>query len=115
MEAYDRGPTDVALLEETIGTNFERTAQANPDVEALVEVVTGRRWTYAELNDEIDRTAAGLIGLGVEKGERVGIWAPNCAEWTVTQFATAKLGAILVNINPSYRLNELQYALKQSG
>ncbi|MCV7172917.1 AMP-binding protein [Mycobacterium manitobense] len=115
MEAYGRGPTDVALLEETIGTNFERTAQANPDVEALVEVVTGRRWTYAELNDEIDRTAAGLIGLGVEKGERVGIWAPNCAEWTIVQYAAAKIGAILVNINPAYRTHELAYVLEQSG
>ncbi|MCZ8377893.1 AMP-binding protein [Mycobacterium sp. CPCC 205372] len=115
MEAYDRGPTDVALLEETIGTNFERTAQAHPDVEALVEVVTGRRWTYAELNDEIDRTAAGLIGLGVEKGERVGIWAPNCAEWTIVQYAAAKIGAILVNINPAYRTHELAYVLEQSG
>jgi fatty-acyl-CoA synthase len=115
MEAHDRGPTDVALLEETIGTNFERTAQAHPDVEALVEVVTGRRWTYAELNDEIDRTAAGLIGLGVEKGERVGIWAPNCAEWTIVQYAAAKIGAILVNINPAYRTHELAYVLEQSG
>jgi fatty-acyl-CoA synthase len=115
MEAYDRGPTDIALLEETIGTNFERTVQAHPDVDALVEVVTGRRWTYAELNDEIDRTAAGLIGLGVQKGERVGIWAPNCAEWTVVQYAAAKIGAILVNINPAYRTHELAYVLQQSG
>ncbi|MDO3639129.1 AMP-binding protein [Mycolicibacterium arseniciresistens] len=115
MEAYDRGPTDIALLEETIGTNFERTAQAHPDVEALVEVVTGRRWTYAELNDEIDRTAAGFIGLGVEKGDRVGIWAPNCAEWTIVQYAAAKIGAILVNINPAYRTHELAYVLEQSG
>lgn len=115
MEAYDRGPTDVALLEETIGTDFERTVHAHPDVDALVEVVTGRRWTYAELSDEIDRTAAGLIGLGVEKGDRVGIWAPNCAEWTIVQYAAAKIGAILVNVNPAYRTHELAYVLEQSG
>ena len=69
----------------------------------------------AQLRDEVDRCARALIALGVDKGQRVGIWAPNCAEWTITQFATAKIGAILVNINPSYRLNEVQYALNQSG
>ncbi|MGA5463335.1 AMP-binding protein [Mycobacterium sp. NPDC050041] len=115
MEAYDRGPTDVALLEETIGANFERTAQAHPDVDALVEVATGRRWTYAQLDDEINRTAAGLMDLGVQKGDRVGIWAPNCAEWTMVQYAAAKIGAILVNVNPAYRTHELAYVLEQSG
>ncbi len=109
------GPTDVPLLEETIGANFERTVSRCSDREALVEVATGRRWSYAELDDLVNRVARGLIGRGIEAGDRVGVWAPNCAEWTVVQYATAKIGAILVNINPAYRTHELGYALKQSG
>ncbi|MGV0812209.1 AMP-binding protein [Mycolicibacterium boenickei] len=116
MKSYDAGPTDAAVLDETIGVNFERmVAASRPDAEALVEVATGRRWTYAELNGEIDAVARGLMALGVEKGDRVGIWAPNCAEWVMVQLATAKIGAILVNINPAYRTHELAYVLKQSG
>jgi fatty-acyl-CoA synthase len=115
MMSYDAGPTGTPVLEDTIGANFERTAATHPDTDALVEVATGRRWTYAELNDEIDRTARGLMALGVQRGERVGIWAPNCAEWTIVQYATAKIGAILVNINPAYRTHELAYVLTQSG
>ncbi len=115
MKSHDLGPTDIALLEETIGANFERTAAANPDVDALVEMSSKRRWTYAELNDEIDVVARGLMAMGIERGERVGIWAPNCAEWTIVQYATAKIGAILVNINPAYRTHELAYALNKSG
>jgi fatty-acyl-CoA synthase len=115
MKSYDAGPTDTPILEETIGENFERTVRANPDTEALVEVASGRRWTYSELNAEIDVIARGLMALGVDKGERVGIWAPNCAEWTIVQYATAKIGAILVNVNPAYRTHELAYVLKQSG
>lgn len=115
MKSYDAGPTDAAVLEETIGTRFEQVVAAGPGAEALVEVATGRRWTYAELNAEIDALARGLMALGVAKGDRVGIWAPNCAEWVMTQFATAKIGAILVNINPAYRTHELAYVLKQSG
>ena len=102
-------------LEETIGANFERTVRANPDADALVDMTSNRRWTYGELNDEIDVIARGLMALGVERGERVGIWAPNCPEWTIVQYATAKIGAILVNINPSYRTHELAYVLKQAG
>jgi fatty-acyl-CoA synthase len=83
--------------------------------EALVEIATGRRWTYASLNAEVDALAVGLRKAGIGKGDRVGIWAPNCAEWTMVQFATAKVGAILVNINPAYRTHELAYALNQSG
>ena len=86
-----------------------------PDVEALVDVAQGRRWTYAELNADVDVVARGLMALGIEKGDRVGIWAPNCAEWTIVQYATAKIGAILVNINPAYRTHELAYVLNQSG
>src|SRR5689334_20628668 len=115
MKSYDAGPTDIPILAETIGDNFERTVAAHPDVEALVEVASGRRWTYSELNDEINVVARALMALGIEPGERVGIWAPNCAEWTIVQYATAKIGAILVNINPAYRTHELAYVLNQSG
>lgn len=113
--SYDAGPTDAPLLEDTIGANFERIAVGRPDGEALVDVASGRRWAYAELNAEIDTVARGLMALGIEKGDRVGIWAPNCAEWVMVQFASAKIGAILVNINPAYRTHELAYVLKQSG
>ncbi|MGP4055242.1 AMP-binding protein [Mycobacterium sp. 4D054] len=113
--AYDAGPTDTPILEETIGANFERIAAAYPDLEALVDVAGGRRWTYAELDREIDTVAKGLMSLGVDVGDRVAIWAPNCPEWTIVQYATAKIGAILVNINPAYRTHELRYVLEQSG
>ncbi|NGN95575.1 AMP-binding protein [Nocardioides sp. KC13] len=110
-----RGDIDVPLLEETIGANFERTVARHGDREALVEIASGRRWTYASLNADVDALAVGLRKAGIGKGDRVGIWAPNCAEWTMVQFATAKIGAILVNINPAYRTHELAYALNQSG
>ena len=115
MESYAAGETTPPLLEETIGANFERTVAAHGDREALVEVATGRRWTYAELDRDVDALARGLIAAGIAKGDRVGIWAPNCAEWTIVQYATAKVGAILVNVNPAYRTHELAYALNQSG
>ena len=113
--SYAAGPTDVPLLEETIGANFERTATAHPDVEALVDIDSGRRWTYAELNAEIDVVSRALMASDIAPGDRVGIWAPNCAEWTVLQYATAKVGAILVTINPAYRTHELEYVLRHSG
>jgi fatty-acyl-CoA synthase len=115
MESYAAGETTPALLEETIGANFERTATAHADREALVEFATGRRWTWAELDADVDALARGLMAAGVAKGDRVGIWSPNCAEWTVTQFAAAKIGAVLVNVNPSYRTHEFSYAVNQSG
>ncbi|SRX95812.1 AMP-binding domain-containing protein [Nocardioides sp. JS614] [Mycobacterium shimoidei] len=115
MKSYDAGPTDVPILEETIGHNLERMVAVNPDAEALVDVPGSRRWTYREFDDEINLIARGLMGLGIDKGDRVGIWAPNCAEWTIVQYASAKIGAILVNINPAYRTHELTYALNQSG
>jgi fatty-acyl-CoA synthase len=115
MKSYDAGPTDSAILEETIGANFERIASTYPDNDALVDVYQGLRYTYAGLNAEIDIVARGLMAMGIEKGDRVGIWAPNCAQWTVTQYALAKIGAILVNINPAYRTHELGYVLNQSG
>ena len=114
-QSYDGGPTALPILEETIGANFERTASAHPDIEALVDVAQGTRWTYRELNDEIDLVARGLMGYGIGKGDRVGIWSPNRSEWTVVQYASAKIGAILVNVNPSYRTHELAYVLNQSG
>ena len=113
--SYDAGPTDTPILEETIGANFERIAATYPDHAALVDVAGGRRWTYTELDREIDTVAKGLMALGVDKGDRVGIWAPNCPEWTIVQYATAKIGAILVNINPAYRTHELAYVLEQAG
>jgi fatty-acyl-CoA synthase len=113
--ATARGETTPALLEETIGANLEATVARHPDREALVEVASGRRWTWAELDADVDALARGLIAAGVAKGDRVGIWSPNCAEWTLVQYATAKVGAILVNVNPAYRTHELAYALEQSG
>ncbi|ADJ43276.1 fatty-acyl-CoA synthase [Amycolatopsis mediterranei S699] len=113
--SYASGPSEVPLLGDTIGDDFDRTVAADPDREALVEVPTDRRWTYAQLRDDVDALALGLLKTGVVKGDRVGIWAPNMAEWTLLQYATAKIGAILVNINPSYRTHELEYVLKQAG
>ncbi|WP_319456669.1 MULTISPECIES: AMP-binding protein [unclassified Mycobacterium] len=115
MKSYDAGPTDTPVLEETIGANFERIAALHPDGDALVDVAQGQRYTYTELNAEIDLVARGLMALGIEKGDRVGIWAPNCAEWVIVQYAMAKVGAILVNVNPAYRTHELGYVLNQSG
>jgi fatty-acyl-CoA synthase len=115
LPSYASGPSDAPLLRETIGDNFDRTVAADPAREALVEVPTGRRWTFAQLRADVDALALGLLGAGVRKGDRVGIWAPNMAEWTLLQYATAKIGAILVNINPSYRTHEVEYVLKQAG
>jgi fatty-acyl-CoA synthase len=113
--SYASGTSETPLLGQIVGENLERTVARYADREALVESATGRRWTYAQLNADVDEVARGLLGLGVAKGDRVGIWAPNCAEWILIQYATAKLGAILVNINPAYRTHELKYALNQSG
>lgn len=115
MEAYAKGELEPPLLEETIGASFERTVAAYAEREALVEVATGRRWTWAELDRDVDDLARGLVAAGIGKGDRVGIWAPNCAEWTIVQYATAKVGIILVNVNPAYRTHELSYAVNQSG
>jgi fatty-acyl-CoA synthase len=115
MESYAAGETTPALLEETIGSNLERIVAEHGAREALVEVATGRRWTYASLDADVNALARGLVAAGIAKGDRVGIWAPNCAEWTLVQYATAKIGAIIVNVNPAYRTHELAYALNQSG
>ncbi|CAN5851775.1 AMP-binding protein [soil metagenome] len=113
--AQDGGPTDVALLEETIGVSLARTVAEHGDVEALVARHQGVRWTYRQLADRVARLARGLLGLGLAPGDRVGLWSPNYAEWTLLQFATAEIGVVLVNINPAYRTHELAYALNQSG
>ena len=113
--SHATGPTEAPLIEETIGAAFEGTAAAHPGREALVEVATGRRWTWAELDAAVNDVARGLLAVGIGKGDRVGMWAPNCAEWTITQIATAKVGAVLVNVNPSYRTHEFAYAVNQSG
>ena len=113
--SYASGTFGVPLLGDTIGDNFDRTVARFGDREALVDVPAGRRWTYRELAADVEALALGFLDLGVAKGERVGLWAPNCAEWTMVQYATAKIGAILVNINPAYGSRELEYVLRQSG
>ncbi len=109
------GPTDIPLLEETISANLARTVAEHGDHEALVSVEQGLRYTYREFADAVDEVAAGLMAVGVQVGDRVGIWSPNSAEWVLVQYATARIGAILVTINPAYRVAELEYVLNQSG
>ncbi|PJJ05379.1 fatty-acyl-CoA synthase [Streptomyces sp. 2333.5] len=113
--SYASGAAGRPLLGHTIGTDLARTLARFGDREALVEVASGRRWTYTELGRAVDEVALGLLAKGVTKGDRVGIWAPNCAEWVLVQYATAKIGAILVNVNPAYRVHELAYVLRQAG
>ena len=114
-QSYSCGASRAPIIYETIGNYFERVAARLPDTEALVVCHQDVRWTYAEFNERIDEFALGLLKLGIKTGDRVGIWGPNSSEWVVTQMATAKIGAILVNINPAYRLFELEYALNKSG
>ena len=113
--SYASGISSVPLLGVTIGADFDRTVARFGDREALVDLPTRRRWTYSELDVEVDQVALGLMAAGVAKGDRVGIWAPNCAEWLLVQYATAKIGAVLVNVNPAYRVHELTYVINQSG
>ena len=113
--SYSHGTAEQTLLGETIGANLSRIAAAFGDRDAVVDVPAGRRWTYAQLDADTDTLARGLIAAGLKAGDRVGIWAPNCAGWVLLQYATAKAGVILVNINPAYRSHELGYALRQSG
>ena len=110
----DSGPTSVPLLDETIPQNLARTVARYGDRDALVSVEQGIRFTYAQFAEEVDRVARGLMAIGVAKGDRVGIWSPNYAEWVLVQYATARIGAILVTINPAYRSSELEYVLNQS-
>ncbi len=113
--SYSHGPSDLPLLGETIGANLAGTVARFPDHEALVDWPSGRRWSYADLQAWAESVAAGLVARGVKKGDRVGIWSPNCPEWVAVQFGTALIGAILVNVNPAYRVTELEYVLRQAG
>src|SRR5580692_4839628 len=113
--SYVHGASNIPLIGETIGGHFDRIVERFGERDALIVRHQQIRWTYRQLRDEVDRFAAGLVALGLKPGERVGIWSPNNAEWVITQFATAKAGLILVNINPAYRLTELEYALNKSG
>ncbi|HEX3318851.1 MAG TPA: AMP-binding protein [Solirubrobacteraceae bacterium] len=113
--SYAHGASEKVLLGETIGDNLARVAADHPDRDALVSCHQDLRWSYAELDERVDRAAAALIAAGLDPGERVGIWSPNRAEWTLIQYATARAGVILVNVNPAYRTSELEYALRQSG
>ncbi|HEX6122608.1 MAG TPA: AMP-binding protein, partial [Ktedonobacterales bacterium] len=113
--SYTSGTSEMPLLGLTIGDAFDQTVARFPEREALVARHQGLRYTWATLRAEVDRAARGLLALGLRKGDRIGIWAPNRAEWLLTQLAAAKIGAILVNVNPAYRLHELEYALNQSG
>ena len=112
-QSYMTGEGSGQLLYETIGRCFNRVADHNPDTLALVVRHQDVRWTYREFRDQVDRLATGLIALGIEPGDRVGIWGPNSYEWVLTQFATAKIGAIMVCINPAYRLYELEFVLNK--
>ena len=114
LGSYDCGISSYPLLGQTIGEMFNDIAHRYPQTEAVVSVHQGIRWTYKEFLDQVNGFARGLMALGVEKGDRVGIWAMNYAEWVAVQFATAKIGAIMVNINPAYRTYELEYVLKQA-
>ena len=113
--SYVHGASDVPLIGATIGDLFDRVVEQRPDNEALVSRHQNQRYTYRALKTLVDEFARGLMALGIKKGDRIGIWAPNWTEWVVAQFATPKIGAILVNINPAYRTHELEYALNQSG
>ncbi|MGH7152844.1 MAG: AMP-binding protein [Acetobacteraceae bacterium] len=113
--SYVHGAVDTRLVGETVGANFARAVTQWAERPGLIVRQQGVRWTYQELGERVDAFAAGLLALGLRRGDRVGIWSPNNAEWVVTQFATAKAGLILVNINPSYRLSELEYALNKVG
>ena len=113
--SYASGTSSTPLLGDTIGDNLDRTIARFGDREALVSVHQDLRYTYAQFGEAVDRGARAFIAAGIEPGDRVGIWSPNCAEWALVQYGTAKAGIILVNINPAYRTSELAYVLRQSG
>ncbi len=115
QHSYSSGISQVPLLGQTIGDNLEATVARHGHSDALVDVPSARRWTYQEFNADVDLVARGLMARGVAVGDRVGIWSPNGPEWTILQYATAKVGAILVNVNPAYRSHELEYVINQSG
>src|SRR5512133_1778964 len=115
LPSYASGTSTLPLIGDTIGANLDRTSGRVGDHEALVECAPGRRLSDPELLEEVNACALGLDSLGIARGDRVGIWSPNCAEWVFVQYATAKIGAVLVNINPAYRSHELEYVLNQAG
>lgn len=115
MNSYSHGTSGTSLLGDTIGADLDRAVAAWPDREALVDVPSGRRWTYAEFAADIEELAQALLASGVVKGDRVGIWAINCPEWVLVQYATARIGAVMVNINPAYRTHEVEFVLNQAG
>ena len=115
MNSYSHGTSGTSLLGDTIGANLDRAVAAWPDREALVDVPSGRRWTYGQFAADIEQLAYALLASGVAKGDRVGIWAINCPEWVLVQYATARIGAIMVNINPAYRTHEVEFVLNQAG
>jgi fatty-acyl-CoA synthase len=112
--SYSNGVSSLPLLGETIDANLRRAVATHPDREAVVDRATARRLTYHQLDEAVDELARGLMARGVGAGDRVGIWAPNCLQWFLVQYATARIGAILVNINPAYRTHELEYVLRQA-
>src|SRR5277367_945055 len=111
--SWVKGADAPPLLETTIGQALDAAAARWGEAEALVSTHQGIRWSWASLARQADAMAAGLLALGLEPGDRIGIWSPNCAEWVLTQFAAAKVGVILVTINPAYRLSELEYTLNK--
>ena len=113
--SYVRGSTDILLSEVTIGQFLRDTARRFPDRPAVVFCEQRIRWTWRAFDDQVDRLACGLTSIGISRGDRVGIWSPNRAEWLLTQFATARIGAVLVNINPAYRVAEVEFALTKVG
>ena len=114
-QSYVHGASSVPLLGATVGTHFDRTVERWPDRLALIVRQQDVRWTYQTLRQKVDEFAAGLLALGLEPGDRIGIWSHNNAEWVLTQYATAKAGLILVNINPAYRVTEVEYAFNKVG
>jgi len=115
IPSYAHGTSETPLLGETIGACLDRIAGQFGERDALISCHQRIRYTYGELHREVERVACGLLSLGVERGDRIGVWSPNCAEWLIAQYGLAKVGAIMVNINPAYRLRELEHALSQSG
>src|SRR5947199_10052810 len=113
--SYVSGTSAKPLIGRTIGAYFDEVCAAHPDRLALIVRHQDIRWTYAELKHRVDALAAGLLALGLEPGDRIGIWSPNNAEWVLTQFASAKAGLVLVTVNPAYRVHELAHALRKSG
>ena len=113
--SYTSGTSCAPLLGDTIGANLAKTVASHSGRDALVDCVSGRRWTYCQFASDVDAVALGLVALGVGVGDRVGIWAPNCPEWTLVQYGAAKIGAVLVTINPAYRLHEMSFVLRQAG